>query len=55
MNLIGNAIKFTDSGSIEFGYRRTDKYNLLFFVKDTGIGLSEIDQKIIFDRVQASK
>ena len=50
MNLIGNAIKFTDSGSIEFGYRRTDKYNLLFFVKDTGIGLSEIDQKIIFDR-----
>ena len=50
MNLIGNAIKFTEKGSIEFGYKLVEKYKLLFYVKDTGIGLSDIDQKIIFDR-----
>jgi hypothetical protein len=52
-NLIRNAIKFTDSGSIEFGnYLEGD--NLCFFVKDTGIGIPEDRQAAIFERfVQA--
>ncbi|HKK43664.1 MAG TPA: two-component regulator propeller domain-containing protein [Bacteroidales bacterium] len=46
--LLDNAIKFTDNGSINFGSRvETDK--IIFFVEDTGIGMSEDKQKIIFD------
>ncbi|MGD0756117.1 MAG: PAS domain S-box protein [Bacteroidales bacterium] len=48
-NLIKNAIKFTNEGSIEFGYEKKGKY-LEFFVKDTGIGISETYMKIIFER-----
>jgi signal transduction histidine kinase len=48
-NLVKNAIKFTDKGSIEFGYEKKGKY-LEFFVKDTGIGISENQKKIIYDR-----
>lgn len=54
INLLGNAVKFTREGYIEFGY--TDKGDhLLFFVKDTGIGISEAQKKHIFKRfVQAN-
>jgi len=48
-NLVNNAIKFTRSGSIEFGYIKKDEF-LEFFVKDTGIGVSSAHQKIIFER-----
>jgi len=49
VNLVKNAIKFTDKGEVEFGAVRKD--NLLeFFVKDTGIGISSQRQKSIFDR-----
>ncbi len=50
MNLIGNAIKFTNEGVIEFGYRVHEKHRLLFYVEDTGSGVSLTDQKIIFER-----
>jgi len=52
-NLTKNAIKFTDKGTIEFGYVK--KGSLLeFFVKDTGIGIPKNRQKEIFKRfVQA--
>lgn len=49
INLIGNALKFTDCGFIEFGYRLTDEM-LEFYVRDTGIGISDEKQKIVFDR-----
>jgi signal transduction histidine kinase len=53
MNLIKNAIKYTHPGEIEMGYRLVDN-TLEFFVKDTGIGIEEKHQNIIFDRfVQA--
>jgi PAS domain S-box-containing protein len=57
INLIKNAIKFTNDGSIEFGYnKKTDSESaeLEFFVKDTGIGIPKNWQQAIFDRfVQA--
>ena len=50
-NLVSNAIKFTDSGSIEIGYSLKNDV-LEFFVKDTGIGISEKNQNIVFERFQ---
>ena len=51
VNLIGNAIKFTDKGIIEFGYLLQEEgKNIEFYVKDTGIGISTENQKLIFDR-----
>jgi signal transduction histidine kinase len=47
-NLINNAIKFTESGSIEIEYHLTGKW-LRFEVKDTGIGIGEDDKKLIFN------
>jgi PAS domain S-box-containing protein len=48
-NLIKNAIKFTNEGSIEFGCEKKNNY-LHFFVKDTGLGISKTQQNIIFER-----
>ena len=50
MNLIGNAVKFTESGSVEFGYRITDAGTLLFFISDTGIGISQENVSHIFQQ-----
>ncbi len=52
-NLIKNAIKFTNSGSIEFGYYLksvNETCELEFFVKDTGMGIGEVQKDFIFDR-----
>jgi len=52
-NLIKNAIKFTEKGSITFGYYLKDDF-IEFFVKDTGIGIPENRQQAVFSRfVQA--
>lgn len=48
-NLIGNAIKFTSEGSVKFGYNFKGN-EIEFYVTDTGMGISEADQKKIFDR-----
>jgi len=52
-NLLKNAIKFTNQGIIELGnYIEND--SLIFYVRDTGIGIPEEQQETIFDRfVQA--
>jgi len=52
-NLVKNAIKYTHEGSIEFGYQEKDN-SIEFFVKDTGIGIPQEQQKAVFERfVQA--
>jgi len=53
INLINNAIKFTDNGSIEFGYHiLNDSENpmLQFYVKDSGIGIPADKFDQIFER-----
>lgn len=50
-NLLSNAVKFTEEGSIEFGYNvDKSKDNIIFFVQDTGIGMSASQQEIVFER-----
>ena len=48
-NLLDNALKFTDKGFVEFGCY-IESFRIVFYVKDSGIGLSEDEQKIIFDQ-----
>ncbi|WP_066632293.1 PAS domain-containing sensor histidine kinase [Labilibacter marinus] len=48
-NLIKNAIKYTERGTITFGYK-SKKDGLLFYVRDTGIGIPANKQKSVFDR-----
>jgi len=49
-NLLGNAIKFTQEGTIEFGYEHWKKGHLLFYVEDTGDGIPKDQQEHIFER-----
>lgn len=49
INLIKNALKYTDNGSVEIGYT-INKYEIEFFVKDTGIGIPEEMHGAIFQR-----
>lgn len=49
-NLLSNALKFTNKGFIEFGYQVSENNAITFYVKDTGIGIPEEKQKIIFQR-----
>ncbi|MFA6334115.1 MAG: ATP-binding protein [Bacteroidales bacterium] len=48
-NLVKNAIKYSDKGSIGVGYEKKGKY-LEFFVKDTGIGIPKDKQEAVFNR-----
>jgi signal transduction histidine kinase len=49
VNLLDNAVKFTYEGKIVFGVKVMPS-NLLFFVKDTGIGIETKYHKLLFER-----
>jgi signal transduction histidine kinase/CheY-like chemotaxis protein len=48
-NLVKNAIKYTQTGSIELGYELKGKF-LEFYVSDTGPGIPDEQKEIIFER-----
>ena len=49
INLMDNAIKYTEEGFVEIGYE-VEKRDLLFYVKDTGIGIKPSHLEYLFDR-----
>lgn len=53
-NLLSNALKFTTEGSIDLHIKKDEKKKdfIVFSVKDTGIGIAEDKQKIIFEAFQ---
>jgi signal transduction histidine kinase len=54
-NLLKNSIKFTEKGGISFGYK-LDNEKLMFYVKDSGIGIPDSRKDMIFNRfVQAEQ
>lgn len=58
-NLIKNAIKYTNSGNIDFGYQLKTKNGIAqleYYVKDTGIGIESERQLAVFERfIQADQ
>jgi signal transduction histidine kinase len=51
LNLVGNAIKFTDRGEVIIGASTADG-SFLVQVRDTGPGIAEVDQEKIFGEFQ---
>nr|WP_321411499.1 ATP-binding protein [uncultured Carboxylicivirga sp.] len=50
INLLDNATKFTPRGTIEFGIELINENSIVFFVRDTGIGIPKQFHELIFDR-----
>ncbi len=48
VNLLSNAMKFTDRGSVTFEVRRDGETGLYFAVRDTGIGIAPSQLQVIF-------
>ena len=48
-NLVRNALKFTEMGSVKVGCRRSN-HNFYFYVADTGCGIDEEGRHAIFER-----
>lgn len=55
VNLLSNAVKFTDQGTVTCSARRQDEQTLLVSVADTGIGIPDAFQGLIFEKFQQVK
>ena len=51
INILGNAIKFTDEGSVKLDVAESDS-DFIFSVADTGTGMKREDLEVIFDSFQ---
>lgn len=51
-NLLSNALKFTNSGSVSLTVQRADSGRVAFSVTDTGIGIAPEQQRMIFEPFQ---
>ena len=49
VHLFKNAVKFTSNGAIEVGFRVLNDNQLIYYIKDTGIGIAEEKLSVIFD------
>ncbi|MDZ7740600.1 MAG: HAMP domain-containing sensor histidine kinase [Bacteroidota bacterium] len=49
-NLLENALKFTEEGFIELGYKHKSQKNIEFFVKDSGIGIPRKKLSMVFNK-----
>ncbi len=49
-NLLNNAFKFTEAGKIIFGCNQVAVDELMFYVKDSGIGMPANMQELVFER-----
>ncbi len=58
INLVGNAIKFTETGTVKISITseisNPDRTRVRFSVSDSGIGVPEIDRELIFDSFSQS-
>ena len=54
INLLNNALKFTEAGKIEIGCYAEEVGFAVFYVKDSGIGIPESQQELIFERFRQS-
>jgi len=54
VNLLNNALKFTEAGKVEIGCYVEEGGFAVFYVKDTGIGIPESQQELIFERFRQS-
>ena len=45
--LLDNAIQYTAKGFIQFGYRTLDPGQIMFYVRDSGIGMPELRQRAL--------
>ncbi|WP_345949300.1 response regulator [Mucilaginibacter sp. PAMB04274] len=59
MNLINNAIKFTETGQVEVMLKvvalSPHRVNLQFIVSDTGIGIPEVSRNKVFERFEQAE
>jgi signal transduction histidine kinase/DNA-binding LacI/PurR family transcriptional regulator/AraC-like DNA-binding protein len=54
LNLIGNAVKFTKSGTVTL-WAEVGKQQVVVAVSDTGLGIPQAEQEVIFDEFRQSE